>query len=345
MNDTVNPTAEPFVNPAQVPSEPAGQTTEPTTQESATPAAPVDLDIMSRYGEVVPDTVKGFLGDEGDGVGVQQNTPPAQGGTAPPADGQGVGEGQQPAQQNPAQQPATTQQQQQPQGGQGYDFAALQAQISNLTNTLQGQQTQTQQPQGGQQEDALDTVPDYNFEIPDQLVNMLNSEDPGERKTALGTLIRGVSQTIHQQLAGVVKEVRDSVPNSINDAIQMQQFQSQVNTEFYGKYPDLNTPEKRQVVHAVALNLMRQDAQMGVQPAWTPQFMERVGQAVNQMLGVQQPAQPAAQPNGQEPAQPVVQQQAASPATFGGATTGVQAGTEGKMGKGRTTQQDYMDEL
>lgn len=318
--------------PAETPIEPTPDAT--TTPEPQPFVADNDIDLASRYGDELPDVVQSLLpsGNEaGEEPIAQPQTP---GGAVPPTDGS------QPAvpQAQPGTQPVT--QQPQPQPGVTPDpIAQVQQQIAGLTQVLSSQQAQTQAPQGEPAADPLETVPEYNFDIPDQLVNMMASEDPAERKQAMASLVRGVSQTIHQQLTETIKGVRDSVPQSIGQAIQMQELSRTVNTDFYGKYPTLNTDQMRPIVKSTAEALMKQDIAMGIQPQWTPQFMERVGVAVNQLLGPQ--AAPAAvAPNNGVPAAPAAPAATEPPAAFGAGG----ANHAGKMGKTRTTQQDIMDQ-
>jgi len=297
-----------------------------------------DLETYSRYGDIVPESVKDLLPNGGDtGGSSQQTATPPEGGTAPPADG-GT-----PAQ--PATQPT------QPDGGSQANNTAVQTQIANLTQLLQSPtpmatqpsqgQPQQQQPAQGDQKNPLENMPEYNFEIPDQLVNMMASEDPGERKRAMGALVKGVSQTIHQQVVDVIKHVQESMGGNITTQIQNHQAQQQVYNDFYGAYPHYNTPALRKVVHGMAIQLIQQDASMGVRTQWNKNFQQRLGDAVTNSLkaaginlGGQQPA--AQTTTNAAPANP--------PAAFGG-TNGGGAHTAGKMAKGRKTQQDYMDDL
>ena len=316
-------------------------TEEITVDNSADPVsadggqeASFDIDSYSRYGDVVPDSIDSLLPSGSEGGG--EEIPPVTDGTAAPSpDGQGQDND------TPAPQPGT----QQPQPADGSDaqqasstdpLTEVKGQIAELTNLLSSQATQQQNQEQQAEATPLDSVPDYNFEVPDQLVSMLASEDAGERKQAIAALVRGTAQTVHQQMLEVVKHVQESVPNTIQQHVQQQQVQQQVNTEFYGKYPQLNNPNLRPVVAKVAQGLMQQQLAVGIQPSWSPQFMEQVGGEVLKLLNMQQQA-PAATPA------PAVQP-ATTPAMFGG-NNGGGANQNPRLAKGRMTQQQYMDEL
>ena len=290
-------------------------------------------DLQSRYGDVLPDVIQDLMPQETPVVakteGGEKTDPQPNDGTAPSADGG------QPAQ------PATTTTQ--PEGGvQPDELAQAKVMIANLQNLVQSQaapvQTPAAQPGGEQQPvNPLEVIPDYDFDMPDQLVTMLASEDPVERKQALNSLTKGIAQTVHQQtmktVAGVITQMQTDIPNATMQQFQQQQLQSQVAGDFYGKFPNLNNDAIKPSVRQVAEQLMKSDLLLGIQPAWTPAFMDRVAAGVNALFGQPIPETPA-------PATPPVD----PPASFGGANGGgaMQANT---LAKGVTTQQDHINSL
>ena len=292
-------------------------------------------DLASRYGDVLPDVIEELLPAgtvpvvaEGGG----EADPQPEGGTAPSTDGGTTPE------------PVTTITQPE-EGGQLDELAQARVVIQQLTSLVQGQQIPGQQPavqpevQGEQTPNPLEVVPEYDFEIPDQLLTMMASEDVSERKQAMGALTKGIAQTIHQQtmsvVADVIKTLQTDMPQNITQQLQQQQRQERIGNDFYNKYPNLNNESLKPVVGNVAKQLMQQDLLVGIQPNWTPEFMERVAQGVQELLGQTVTPAPIADP-APTPAK--------VPATFGGNAGGgaVQANT---LAKGMTTQQDHINDL
>lgn len=285
----------------------------------------MDFDPFTPAGEevVVPPQSGANASADGGANGSQ----PASGGNAPnPASGSGTPAGSQPAQQ-PAQQPAA-------QPAVDPVAAALAEQTRLLQQVVQGQQAPGGQPQGqqpAQPQDPLATVPEYDYQIPDQLVVALNSEDPVERKAALAATIKGVAQGIHRTVAQAVvqrlTQLEQSIPNSIQSRmVQAQQAQT-VMTDFYGKFPQLNTPQLRQLVKTVAEEHMK--AIPNVQ--WSPELRDAIGAKV---LGVVSSIMPQGQVGAPAPVQ--------APVMFGG--TGANQSPRVQH-SGPKTQADHMADI
>lgn len=210
-------------------------------------------------------------------------------------------------------------------------------QILHAVRTGQGTQPQAggqANPQGDAQppQDPLAVVPEYNYNIPDALVTAMNSEDPGERKQAMAHLIKGVAVGIHQTIAAAVTQRLTQLEQGIPDAIQNRmlyaQQAQQVMTDFYGKFPQLNTPELRQIVQTVAKAHMDATGQQ----QWTEKLRDEVGSLVIQKLTGVIPAQAPAQ------AAPVQ----APPAMFGGNAA---SGNSRAASPGPKTQADHMADI
>lgn len=299
-------------------------------------------EMASRYGEVMPESIMNFMPPE-----VNPQAAGAEGEQPPPTDGpNGPGtppEGQQQGQgTDPAAQPGMPNEQT-PQGNQppvDPTVAALQHQVQHLTGLLQ-QQGQQPQGEGQNNDDPLGVMPDYTFNVNPQLLSMLASEDPNERGQAIAALSQGIAQTVHTQVANMVRQVRDGIPTTITEHVQNHAMQQQVHTDFYGKYPELDRPELKQVVQRAALTIMQQQMNMGIQPVWNEQLRDQVATYVKQTLGMQVTApNPAPDPNNPVPPGTPVD----PPPMFGG-NSGGGANQTGRFKKGPTSQQDFMNEL
>lgn len=286
----------------------------------------MDFDPFTPAGEEVQ--VPPQSGANASADGGANGSQPASGNPAVsnPASGSGTPAGSQPAQQ-PAQQPAA-------QPAVDPVAAAIAEQTRLLQQVVQGQQTQGQQPAAQTQQqpqDPLAVMPDYDYQIPDQLVVALNSEDPAERKAALAATIKGVAQGIHRTVAQAVVarlvQLEQSIPNSIQGRMEQAQQAQTVMQDFYGKFPQLNTPQLRQLVKTVAAEHLSSipNAQ------WSPEMRDAIGAKV---LGVLTSIAPQAQPAAQ-PAQ--------APAMFGGSAAAAQSPRA--QHPGPRTQQDHMADI
>lgn len=168
--------------------------------------------------------------------------------------------------------------------------AAVQPQAGVVPGQVPGQ---PQQPQ----------VPAYDFTLPDSLVEATGAEDLPTRKAALATLVKGISQQIHQT---VMRDVGQQVPQMVQPLIQSQVDTASANqsvfNEFYGTYPDLSG--YRNVVTQAANEVMA----MYPQSPWTPQLRDTIAQRTYAIIqqGQQvapQPALPAGVPAPPVPVQ------------------------------------------
>lgn len=137
--------------------------------------------------------------------------------------------------------------------------------------------------------------------VPDGVINALASDNPAERKQALAQTL-GIAMHVAHRLATkqAVEQVRAEMgrvlPAFVNEQLQTRERMTSVFNDFYGKHPELSHPSLRGVVQQEAVKLSQQ---LNVRD-WTPEFRDRLGEHVRNMLrGVvpatvqtQQPAAP-----------------------------------------------------
>ena len=166
----------------------------------------------------------------------------------------------------------------------------LKATLDSLKETIQ--QVSKQQPKeeahpATPEIDAMLKPPSYAFQINEKLLNGIYDESPEKRAVALSQLLQANNQFVHsqimQQMSGWFgKQLQELEPRMVQVAqggMQMQVQQQEVMQDFYGKYPQLNTPVARQVVVNVAKQMM--DA--GQFTAWNADFRDKLAA---QVLGV-----------------------------------------------------------
>jgi len=165
-----------------------------------------------------------------------------------------------------------------------------------------GQQTE-EQVRAQRHETIAKSLPGYQFNIPDTVMQKMGSDDPAQIRAGLGEFAQGVAQVTHYNMAMQMEErfeklrqelLQESVQNfrqttQQEEAVKKQQ--SEVFNDFYGKFPELNKPELQEFVKMQAKLLAQR---YGV-PRWNESFRDTLGEHVKTLLGLgQQGPQPDA---------------------------------------------------
>jgi len=110
----------------------------------------------------------------------------------------------------------------------------------------------SKKPTGGAEEEEGPKIPEYNFNIPDPLINLLTSEKVEDFKTGVQALAKGIAGAIHAQMAVHMSEQFDprfqSMPQQIMQILGAQTQAKAVSDDFYGTYPELNHPSIKGLV-------------------------------------------------------------------------------------------------
>lgn len=191
------------------------------------------------------------------------------------------------------------------------EVAALIAQNTELTKTVQSllagqQQPQPQAPGGTTQQQAQDAkLATYDFTLNPKVVQMLRSEDPGEFAAAIKSVLQGTAKSVHQRLRAEMRRyVSDTVPPMIQSTQDSSNSARAVFEDFYDTYKTLNVPELHSFVTSVAASVMQETGQQ----SWTPQLKKQIADRVFQLvpgLNTQAPAAPTAPAAPANPAPPV----------------------------------------
>jgi hypothetical protein len=194
-----------------------------------------------------------------------------------------------------------------------------QGQITELTGRLSQPAAPPGQPPGQApgQPPTADQIPDYMFEMPDQLVEALQAEDPAVRKSAYAHLIAGAAQAIHAKMS---ESLQTTLAPMIREQIQTSGQESRrrqdMHDDFYGTYAFLNQPQLKPMVASTA----GQVAAEWRTNEWSPQMRDEVYrrviatlQTVQGVVGAPAPA-PAPVPTVPAPGAP---SGAPSPAVLG----------------------------
>lgn len=183
------------------------------------------------------------------------------------------------------------------------EIAALQQQVQRLTGELDGfRRAQPAQPaQPGQPGQPSDPVPPYTYEIPDQILTLMASENPADRKLALGNVMTAVSRSVHGLMQ---RELAQVIPALARHVMMEHLNQQEVGRDFYGTYKTLDKPELRPLIHQLAMTWVGQNP--GVQ--WNAQTRDIIARMAFQTFNMPLPPElggaapaPAAQPPAAAP--------------------------------------------
>lgn len=225
---------------------------------------------------------------EGQGEGPSPSETPTEGEAAPeggqpaepgktPEEGQG-GEPQ------PAPQPAE----------ESPELRALRAEFDAYKRGVESFQRQPAQPtEQPKQTNEPDPLPEYNFNIPQPLLDGLRSEDPAENMQAVQALVKGVAQTVHRTVRLELQSLRESMtsglPQMVSSHIEQYNTGRQVYQDFYGTYPQYDKPELRPTVLAIAQEILQDRAARGLPVAWNADLKKQVGDRMATLFGQQNP--------------------------------------------------------
>jgi hypothetical protein len=178
---------------------------------------------------------------------------------------------------------------------------AVQQQLSQMQQMLQQQAWERQQAQQMQQAQMQQVANDpagmineimrqYNYQLPQEMVNRLRSEDPAEFSQTFGQLLQTVAANVHynlqQQLTQKEQEVQNWVAQETQrkyqEMYQQQQEKDRVAKDFYGTYPELDRPELRQLVVTAAQQVLQEPGMHGA--SWNENVRDRVAQRVANIL-------------------------------------------------------------
>ena len=192
-----------------------------------------------------------------------QPTPTGQPPAAPP--------GQVPPVQQPAVQPPS-------------ELETLRQHVQQLEQRLTQPAAPAPQPGAPGAPQPIDPIPTYQYEIPDQVLQMLSSEDPSHRKVALGNVMTAVSRSVHGLMQ---KELAQVIPMLARQVVQEHLAQQEVGKEFYTKYPTLDKPELRPLIYQIASSWAQQNPNAG----WNAQTRDAIARVVHATFNMPFPGQ------------------------------------------------------
>ncbi len=173
------------------------------------------------------------------------------------------------------------------------EASLLRQQVRDYEARLAQQPQPGGQPQPGQPGEPEVDVPPYQFQIPQELGQLLTSENPQERLAGTNYLLTGAARTVHKTVHQAIRtELGKVLPVIVNTLIQQHAQQQAVFNDFYGTFKELNRPELYTLVKQVGQQVMEE---YGTQ-TWSADLRNAVGQRVKQIISGAIPAPASMQP-------------------------------------------------
>lgn len=160
----------------------------------------------------------------------------------------------------------------------------VQALVKHTQGTQSQSQGQTPQGQGPQTPD----IPPYEFEIPEEIMRLVDSDDERDRRVGMKRLLQGYARAIHKtvrehELPGIERLIKENIPQSpqTSQANPQQELARRIEEDYFSNFPDLKDP-KIQAVNTQAWNEVMHSLHAqgyNVQELrWTPELRNRVGE-------------------------------------------------------------------
>lgn len=172
------------------------------------------------------------------------------------------------------------------------------------TMAPQGQQ---QQPQPNtQQPNAPEAIPmpfEQPFQIPEEVAQAMDHEDPRARRAAIGAIIAAAgNQTFKKVVEYVQQNIAPSVANATFAQVQRRDFEQTVERELFGPAPQLRYASPmliQQAANVIVQDELSRNPAAAQQPP-TPQMWERIRSLALQGLANIQAGQPQPMPQMQQ---------------------------------------------
>ena len=132
---------------------------------------------------------------------------------------------------------------------------------------------------------AADPTMNYSFNVPPQLAAALVSEDPNIRVNALAHMQAAITQEAHRRIrAEMTTYAETQVPQMIQSMLRAHTFRQEVNTDFYGKYPQLKAPGLAQLVAGISAEVLNAERATNPNVTWNDKVRDAIAERVFLMI-------------------------------------------------------------
>lgn len=213
-----------------------------------------------------------------------------------------------------------------------YENEQLRRQMAETNQLLQQMLQQRAQPQpqqaSGQETQTQPDLPAYEFNIPSEMQQLIDSEDAAERARGLKMYAQGIARAVHKtirdtELPAVEKMMDERVSRTTQQARAQQEVEREserIRQDFFQAYPDLNNQVGHMVVGLAYQQEVQELQQKGINPTklnWDAALRNKIGERARSILG-QMRGGSASQPQPQPTTQQVPKRVPAQPGGGGG---------------------------
>lgn len=242
---------------------------------------------------------------------------------------------------DPAAQPSS-QEPKKPQGEEALAEASRNAEVERLKRELaalqkQSEEPKTTQPKSSEEQPKGPIAPEYKAQLPEQVLQALDSEDPAVRGNAMNGLMNGIMRTAHQVALNEVQKMRETILGEIKNEqaqttqlTEQQQEVSKLQEKYYAAFP---SHKDDKMLPIVQMQSSRLAAEFPDAP-FDENFIAALGSRVNKYLsdlGVQTPAATEGNP-AKVPNKPAAQLPAGTRSSQPGATDPFQSEQQSVLG-------------
>lgn len=146
----------------------------------------------------------------------------------------------------------------------------------------------------------------YNFQVPDEVIGAIGSDDPAVVRKGVNALVNGLANKLAKDFGGMMAQAAQVIQQKAVEAalgqVNVKSQEQQVRDDFYGSFKDLKEVKDRLpafdgLVWQTATQLMQASQTKG----WTPEFRDQLGSVLRLQLGLAAPgsngkAAPAGKP-------------------------------------------------
>lgn len=130
-------------------------------------------------------------------------------------------------------------------------------------------------------------IPDYNFDVPDKLIEVLTTEqDPARFKEGVIALMKGIAGAVHAQMYNHVDETLtkrfSSIPQMINAVTTAQKQATEMRADFYGKYPEFDHPQMHDFVMKTAEAVAKETGKK----AWDAELRDATATRMKEIISI-----------------------------------------------------------
>jgi hypothetical protein len=171
---------------------------------------------------------------------------------------------------------------------------ALRESVKNATALIEALKSGSKEPKSGgkapsgtaQPSEAESAEPKYDFNIPDQLVQALTTDDPQVFKQGVAGFAKGIGMGVHREVTKYIesqlpKMMEKIVPQMIQNHLQTFNSRKAIFDDFYGTYKELNNP----TLYPVIANITATTMQELKTDKWSPAVRDTVAKKVKELLG------------------------------------------------------------